>query len=123
MGDDGSTLTLLSSPILTLIDLGNSAVPVGTKFTLIAYDGAWNDGIFSGHPDDSLIYGFGGINWWINYNDTSAGSNFPVDAGSPNTVWVTITATAVPEPSTWALNLLGLAGLGVIALRKRFFRA
>ena len=119
-GNDNSTLTLINSPILSLTNLGVGSVPVGTKFTLIAYDGAWNGGIFAGRPDDSLIYGFAGINWWINYNDT-VGSNFVADATAFGTQFVTITATTVPEPSTYALALVGLVALAcrACACRRR----
>jgi PEP-CTERM motif len=40
--------------------------------------------------------------------------------GSPSALLVEIsTASAVPEPSTWALTLLGFAGLGFVAYRRR----
>ena len=120
-GGAGGALNISGSPTLSLTNLGAGSVAAGTKFTLIAYDtGEWNGGIFAGRPDDSLIYGFAGINWWINYNDTSAGSNFTANAGAPNTAWLTITATTVPEPSTYALGLVGLVALACRAWgRKR----
>ncbi|MCE9555154.1 MAG: autotransporter-associated beta strand repeat-containing protein, partial [Planctomycetes bacterium] len=62
-GDDNSTLTLLNNPALSLIDLGsNTALAPGTKFTLIAYDGVWNGGLFSGYADDST-FSFAGNTW------------------------------------------------------------
>ena len=33
------------------------------------------------------------------------------------------TQAVVPEPSTYALGLIGLAGLGLVALRKKYRRA
>ena len=61
-------------------------------------------------------------------NDTSAGvpgyfqvlrGDNPLIGGSNTDLYIYYTA-AVPEPSTYALGLFGLAGLGLLAWRKRF---
>jgi autotransporter-associated beta strand protein len=116
-GDDLSTLTLLNDPELDLIDLGgNSVVPLGTKFTLIAYDGAWNSGTFNGYADGST-FSFAGNTWLIDYNDPLAGINFTGDlTGLTAFVTITSTAAAVPEPGTLALGLAGLVGLTLWSL-------
>ncbi|MCE9553745.1 MAG: PEP-CTERM sorting domain-containing protein, partial [Planctomycetes bacterium] len=103
-----------------LIDLGsNTALAPGTKFTLIAYDGVWNGGLFSGYADDST-FSFAGNTWLINYNDIAAGSNFAADATANGTAFVTITVAAVvPEPSTLALAALGLLGLAYFVRRRK----
>ena len=38
---------------------------------------------------------------------------------SDNTEYVTATISAVPEPSTWAMMILGFAGVGYLAYRRR----
>ena len=112
-GADNSTLTIGSGALLNLSDFSgtNTFLAVGTKFTLIAYDGLWNGGIFTGFADDSA-FEFAGNFWRINYDDTSAGLNFFGDASGPNTRFVTITSI-VPEPASLSLLMLGsLALLG-----------
>ena len=53
-----------------------------------------------------------------------------MDDGNPNTLFFTDglngekdglfgSITAVPEPSTWAMMLLGFGGLGLLAARRR----
>lgn len=112
-GADNSTLTIGSGALLNLSDFSgtNTFLAPGTKFTLIAYDGLWNGGIFTGFADDSAFV-FAGNFWRINYNDTSAGLNFFSDASGLNTRFVTITSI-VPEPASLSLLMLGsLALLG-----------
>lgn len=107
-------LALSGGVALNLVDLGTStAVPGGTKLTLISYDGAWNGGTFTGLADDSVLTS--GVNQWlINYNDTTGGAN---QGGGTGSAFVTLTAGAVPEPSSGLLALLAAAGL--INRRKR----
>jgi autotransporter-associated beta strand protein len=113
-GGDGSTLTLTGTPTLTLIDLdSNAALSLGTKLTLISYDGAWNNGTFTSYSDDST-FSFAGNTWQINYNDTTSGSNFGTEANASGTAFVTL--TVVPEPGT--LVLAGLGGLLMLHRRK-----
>ena len=110
----GTTLTLTNSATLSLNDLGsNVALTPGTKFTLISYNSTWNNGVFTGHPDDST-FSFANNSWRINYNDTTAGSNFFVDT-TGGTAFVTI--EVVPEPATWALLAFSLTT--VMVLRRR----
>ncbi|MCE9547958.1 MAG: autotransporter-associated beta strand repeat-containing protein, partial [Planctomycetia bacterium] len=126
-GDNNSTLSLTGSPALSLIDLGgNLLLPIGTKFTLIAYDTPWDGtSIFDTYANNS-IFSFAGNYWTIKYDDTVAGVNFNADATATDTTFVTITtvelASPAPEPSTIALAGLGLVGLGCVALRKKYRR-
>lgn len=59
---------------------------------------------------DDSTFTFGGIDWVLNYNDASPGTNFTSDLTGSSF----ITMTAVPEPSA---ALLG--GLGMFALLRR----
>jgi autotransporter-associated beta strand protein len=110
------TLGIASGTILTLTDLGAStALPNGSKLTLISSVGAWNGGLFTyagtSLADDSDIT-LGANIWRFNYNDTFAGSNFTADTtGATNYV----TLTAVPEPNVAAL----LGGLATLLLLRR----
>lgn len=107
-GGAGSTLSLTNSPTLTLSDLGsNDPLTLGTKFTLMSYDGAWNGGTFVGYADDST-FSFAGNTWQIDYNDAAPGVNFLSEATLDGTSFVTIT-TVVPEPSSMVLLGFGLA--------------
>lgn len=113
-GGNNSTLSITSNATLSLYDLGAGTLAEGTKLTLIAYDGLWNSGAFNGYADDSVFL-FNG-NWWrIDYNDTTAGSNFNGDATLNGTAFVTL--TVVPEPGTWVLLALGL--LAMLTFRPR----
>ena len=51
---------------------------------------------------------------WVVYNDWSPDNNLPVFYGN---FLVRVTA-AVPEPSTWAMMILGFAGVGYMTYRR-----
>jgi len=100
----GGTLDLTGSSV-TWDNLG--AYTVNDRFTLFGYNAGNLIGTFTGFADDTS-YTFGGGEWLINYDDSSAGLN-----GGSGTSFVTI--KAVPEPSaTWLVG-----GLGVLALLRR----
>jgi len=99
---------------LTLANLAAGTWAVNDKLTLIAYGGTAITSGFTGYLDDST-YIFGFNEWVLNYNDTTAGSNYAGQAaGSPN--FITFRLNAVPEPSALGLVLVTCAGLG---LRRR----
>lgn len=73
----------------------------------------------------TTITGFDAAKFTI---DATGFLNMPVNAGftlglndlnSPTTLLLTYNPAAVPEPSTWALLLAGVAALGVAGLRRR----
>lgn len=121
------SLSLTGTVTLNLLETGSGSwelgsplgdhfgSPVADKLTLISYNGTWNGGLFTylGNTvaDDSGII-INGQQWWFNYNDTDAGSNFTGDLGGA-TRFVTIT---VPEP---AAALLGGIGLLMLLRRRR----
>jgi autotransporter-associated beta strand protein len=100
---------------LTLTELVGSWNWVNdTKFTMINYSGTWNGGLFVMNgdilKDDSNIIIADGKGWWINYNDTSGGSNY----SSEQIYSKFVTLTAIPEPS-----VVTLGGLGALLLLRR----
>ncbi len=119
-------LSLAGTVTLSFLETGAGAWELGTplgdhfgitpadKLTLISYSGTWNGGLFTylGSPllDDSSIV-INGQQWWFNYNDTDAGTNFTGDL--TGTSFVTMT---VPEPRA---ALLGGFGLLILLRRRR----
>lgn len=109
------SLNLTGLVTLTLADIATSPTVfgVGTVFSLINYDGAWNNGLFT-YGGDTIANGdefAAGLNTWrLDYNATTGGSNFTGDQITGNFVNI----TAVPEPSG---ALLG--GLGALLLLRR----
>jgi hypothetical protein len=67
------------------------------------------------YGDAAGVNGFTGINYWLDINPTDVVGIGP-DAGPLTSFTVT---AAVPEPSTWAMMILGFAGVGFMAYRRR----
>jgi autotransporter-associated beta strand protein len=117
-------LTINPGAILTLTDLASSPNPFvnyTTIFALINYSGTWNSGLFTYNGTeltDGARFFVGSQEWQIDYNRTSATGldNFTGDY-LPSSSFVAI--TAVPEPSTWAMALAGLACGGLMIRRRR----
>ena len=119
-----SATTVSGTVTLNLLETGTGSWELGTplgdhfgitpadKLTLISYNGTWNGGLFTylGNVllDDSYFM-LNGQQWFLNYNDTDAGTNFTGDLVGTNFVTMT-----VPEPGA---ALLG--GLGLLALQRR----
>jgi PEP-CTERM motif len=61
---------------------------------------------FATTPGTEYVYQF------MLYNDLG-----PADVANPSGILVTTTASAVPEPSTWAMLILGFLGVGFMAYR------
>lgn len=114
------SLDSTSGPVtLTLNDLAVTpgAFQVGTTFSLLAYTGAWNNGLLTLGSDllaNGATFNFGSNTWQILYNATTGGANFGADQPAGSNF---VNIQAVPEPSTYAL--LALAGAGALLLRRR----
>ena len=110
----GLTLDPGNAAILSLTELGIGSWDIGEKITLISYTGAWNGGLFNygGTLADNSNILFSGMEWFFNYDDTSAGSNFTEDLSGSKFV----TMTAIPEPSITTLG--GLASLALLRRRR-----
>ena len=117
-------LTINSGAILTLTDLASSKQPFvnySTNFALINYAGAWNGGLFTYNGTelaDGVWFLVGSQEWQIDYNRTSSSglANFTGDYLTGGSF---VAITAVPEPSTWAMALAGLAAGGLMIRRSR----
>jgi hypothetical protein len=69
-----------------------------------------DDGLYTPGPP----YGCGAVYCLLGPGSTSTGG-----AGDPFVSLSSFTVNVVPEPSTWAMMLLGFGGLGYLAYRKR----
>jgi len=117
MIDSTGGLDIAAGVTLALYDLGAGFQPAGTKYTIIAYDGAWNGGTFTGYGDDTPFFALG-KQWKVNYNDTTPGANF-VSESLDNAAFVTL--TVVPEASSViAMGLTGFCAAAAVYMRKRF---
>jgi autotransporter-associated beta strand protein len=105
---------------LTLYELGTfSPLPIGTKFTLISYDGTWDGGSFFGLPQlGTVTYGFHVFQ--IRYQDTSPGLNFASETALNTTGrFVTLTVLdLVPEPGSITMALIGCCAMTIVRSRK-----
>ena len=114
-------LTITSGTLLTFADVNNTPQPFvqdTTIFALINYTGTWNNGLFTYGTNelaDGERFAVGSQIWEIDYNSTTAGLDYTGAYVGSNFV----TVTAVPEPSTYAMALAGLACVGYLVRRRR----
>ncbi len=100
----------------TDLNLTPTAFAAGTKFTLINYSGAWNNGLFTYNAAaiaDGGTFTAGLNTWELDYNAATGGSNFSGEQLFANYVTVTV----VPEPTTFLL--LAVGGLATMVFRRR----
>ena len=113
-------LTLNGTVTLTLANLSVGTFALGTKFTLINYNGSWNNGLFtynaSALTDDST-FSFNGQTWEIDYNATSGGTNFSSEFLASSS-YVNLTAV-VPESSSFVLAVLSLMVMVIFRRRRK----
>jgi hypothetical protein len=92
----------------------------------VMFDGAGGDpAVFSNFthfPPSTSEVAFNGPPGLGAGNSTDIEVIISVPSSGPETFEVVLTPTAVPEPSTWAMMLLGFAGLGYAGYRRRCAR-
>jgi hypothetical protein len=114
----GVSLYNFVNPSNTSTITSQIVVTTATDGYVVAYSLAELDPAYGGNPDDILTY-------------ASTGADFPADAvartvlpndnkhGRWNSNLATVTVgAAVPEPSTWAMMVLGFGGLGFMGYRR-----
>jgi PEP-CTERM motif len=63
--------------------------------------------------------GYNPVVFFISTQNPTGGSTQTVDLGTSDVFGTAVVTASVPEPSTWAMMLLGFAGIGFIAYRRR----
>jgi hypothetical protein len=71
------------------------------------------NGVAAGFSTPTFTYDAGANTTTVETFDAS----FPGDGTGPNLSFTLVGSTVVPEPSTWAMMLVGFAGLGIAAAR------
>jgi PEP-CTERM motif len=64
-------------------------------------------------------YGWGNVVGTASWADSVGGLNTCGNCTADFTVAITSAVGAVPEPSTWAMMILGFAGIGFMAYRQK----
>jgi hypothetical protein len=119
--------------IITSADMGAKAWGQGVDITADATHVSFN---FSGNDGGFLVFqdGMGSGNTYWCVNSTNGGclqseSVVPQNFGDPSAQFAirsgvqVIASAAAPEPATWALMILGFAGLGYAGFRQSRTRA
>jgi T5SS/PEP-CTERM-associated repeat protein/autotransporter-associated beta strand protein len=127
-------LDIASGSLLSFADIISGSVQPfvqdTTVFAMINYSGTWNGGLFTynGTPlADGSQFAVGSQYWQIDYDytyDTASPStirplNYQDDYLPSSGTQSFVTVTAVPEPSTYAMALAGLACGGWILRRQK----
>ncbi|MBL8587244.1 MAG: PEP-CTERM sorting domain-containing protein [Methylobacteriaceae bacterium] len=124
--DQGGTRTILFSQAVNDVYLaftswnGNTAV-FSQPFSVVAQGcGYWGCGSFAVNGSSDGFFGLGEVHGVLKF----AGPVTSLSFGDSSENWHGLTvgigvASGVPEPSTWAMMLIGFAGLGLAARRRR----
>ena len=110
------TVQFASAITAASLDFSRSNGSVDGSITLTAFDGVT--------PVSSDTSALGALNSWSTLSVSGAGITSIEWSGTgsgfhPYGVDNFVFSTGVPEPSTWAMMLLGFAGLGLIAYRRK----
>ena len=121
---DATNLVLINAPVFsTTVD-----VAAGDTYTNSKTVQAHNSAVYSDVSDLALFSGTGSIatqilaKGWSSVQGDGIDAQFATKAGGYGTITYTYTS-AVPEPETYGMLLLGLGVLGVAAKRKRATKA
>lgn len=124
-----ASVVLSLSPLVTFVDslFGNFTLVNGdiTSWSLSGGTGVQNCGGGPGCANgtsDAFSSPAGDMSDLNGYPDASNGQFFTVDHASNSSggVWTNVSGvTAVPEPSTWAMMILGFLGIGFTTYRRR----
>ena len=126
---NGGTLSQTLSATLTAGNVYTLSADVISRPDAPTPNG-WTIELLAGN--NAVITLAGGLdpNTWVDFSgsfsatagSTSIGKQLSIMASSPGVQLdftnVQLTTSAVPEPSTWVMMLLGLAGLGFVANRR-----
>jgi hypothetical protein len=119
----GSQVSLAgSTALLTITNLAN-----GNSFSFDPSSAAFGNATSSALPgayqnSEKVSFSFLGLNYNPNLNDTFAVDLTLSNVTGIGTIEDDVTVqigSGVPEPSTWALMILGFAGVGFMAYRRR----
>ncbi len=83
------------------------AAPIGTDFTVLTSSGL--TGTFTNLPTNDETFVFDGDKFLVEYGP----------AGSPNDIVIQFMGSAVPEPASLGMLIIGMAGAGAFALVKK----
>jgi hypothetical protein len=116
-----NTITPANSAVAVYLPVsGLSATATALSFQFNA--SSWNDFSFARVPEVSGIYGYyidwlaypGVNNFFASPNGVTYGNSFAAQGNQ-----IIAEVAAVPEPSTWAMMILGFAGIGFMAYRRK----
>lgn len=114
IGPVGSTVPI-SSPFTLLVSFTSPAISSGTFFAAVhgsVGPGANAGGAFFDFDNTPVLFGVPGNQWTLTVNDVGVSNN---GLATP----ITGQINAVPEAKTWAMMLLGFAGIGFAMRRRR----
>jgi autotransporter-associated beta strand protein len=103
---------------LSITDIGSTAMPFGTKFTMINYGGTWDGGTFDGGYTNGKVFTVGSNLLRLLYDDATGGSNSGGGALGNGSRYVTL--TVVPETSSLPVLAQGIiVAVGAVSNRSR----
>jgi PEP-CTERM motif len=118
LNNTGNTITNFSLTLTGTADSADTGGNLTSHFNLSNFTGATtSSALGTGNP----LAMPGAPPWTFSFTGGSiaAGADFELQFGSFNTHDNLTIHTGVPEPSTWAMMILGFAGIGFMAYRRK----